>query len=215
MRRHKLKDRCRGYTFVELLAVLAVMSVLAAILFPVITSAKQRSYLTQDIAQMRQIYIALSLYEQDSDDLDPGSIIYTRPYTLSSDVFTSPADPYRNGIPGLSDFPADLFAGTNGMPADSLRSPFRISYVYMVPMALYEGYDQSWIAAKRSDPGFGMLSMFFYNERCPYLYFQDQIDECRVLDRFDRIKMDGSYLRARAYGGLATGCSFDDCFGQS
>ncbi len=55
----------RGWTLVELLAVLAIVAVLCAILWPVAASAKQSAKVASSVSRLRQIHLAAVLYQQD------------------------------------------------------------------------------------------------------------------------------------------------------
>jgi len=61
----------RGMTLVELLVVLAIVSVLAAVVMPVFTYARTYSLRTACMNNMHQSTLALALYSQDYDDNFP------------------------------------------------------------------------------------------------------------------------------------------------
>ncbi|CAN5355875.1 hypothetical protein BH11ARM2_BH11ARM2_12800 [soil metagenome] len=91
-------DICRGITLVEILAVLALIGVLMAILFPVLASAKQRSGTAEAIEQLRQIGLAGALYasENDSAPVFPSQIIGV--LGVTEEMLSLRADPYPRGI---------------------------------------------------------------------------------------------------------------------
>jgi len=60
-----------GFTLVELLAVIAVVSIIAAILFPVFAQARRRGQQTACLSNLRQLGQAAFLYMQDSDNVFP------------------------------------------------------------------------------------------------------------------------------------------------
>jgi len=61
----------QGFTLVELLVVLAIIAILAAILFPVFSQAKTAAKKTADLSNMKQMALALTMYADDNDDQIP------------------------------------------------------------------------------------------------------------------------------------------------
>lgn len=58
-------SRRLAFTLVEVITVLAIIIVLAALSYPTFASARKRAYETTCIANLRQVYVALSLYRSD------------------------------------------------------------------------------------------------------------------------------------------------------
>jgi len=65
------KRATRGFTLLELLVVIAVIGILAALLLPVIGNAKARARSTQCVNNERQIGIAFRLYLDSNNDVLP------------------------------------------------------------------------------------------------------------------------------------------------
>lgn len=61
----------RAFTLIELLVVLAIIAILAAILFPVFARAKAAALKTACLSQLKQFGSALALYESDFDQRLP------------------------------------------------------------------------------------------------------------------------------------------------
>ena len=59
----------RGFTLIELLVVIAIIALLAAILFPVFAKAREKSFQTTCINNQRQMATAVSIYNQDNDEM--------------------------------------------------------------------------------------------------------------------------------------------------
>jgi type II secretory pathway pseudopilin PulG len=65
------KNREAGFTFVELLVVLATIVVLAVMLLPAIAGTKPSSQAFQCMENQRQLMLAMQMYAQDNGDLLP------------------------------------------------------------------------------------------------------------------------------------------------
>ena len=105
-----------GFTLIELLVVIAIIAILAAILFPVFASARSKARQATCVSNLRQIGMALSMYRQDHDelqpesspDMDPGCLdccesTYTwrmaiYPYVRNLGVFVCPESPQLSDI---------------------------------------------------------------------------------------------------------------------
>ena len=87
---------------IELLLVIAVIVVLAALAYPTFIGIQERAKATKDMNNLRQIGIATQLYLNDNDGALPGSTTVSwmsqlHPKYLSSwNVFLSPFDPVTN-----------------------------------------------------------------------------------------------------------------------
>ena len=105
-----------GFTLVELLVVVAILALLAAILFPVFERVRENARQTGCLSNMKQISMGILQYEQDNDEYLPTSgpqysggnpsppdytwkwMIY--PYVRTTDVFACPSinDPKNQNV---------------------------------------------------------------------------------------------------------------------
>ncbi len=93
----------RGFTLVELLVVIAVLGLLAALLLPALAASKERSKGTACMANLRQIGIAIRAYADDNS----GNI----PFGPKAPPFTSAFDLYPS-----TGAPTSLISLTTGAP---------------------------------------------------------------------------------------------------
>lgn len=131
----------RGFTLAEILIVLAIVSVLAALFLPVTQRSRKAALRVSCTSHLRQIGVATSLYASDSDErlpagLDPwtkydvhqhpfppatpSTVTLLLSYTKSSLVFRCPSDKgvhnrdtKPHSIPSLFDFVGSSFSFPN------------------------------------------------------------------------------------------------------
>lgn len=65
------RDRMRGFTLIELLVVVAIISILAGILFPVFALAREKARQSNCLSNCRHIGQAIMLYADDYDSAYP------------------------------------------------------------------------------------------------------------------------------------------------
>lgn len=105
------RKRIPGFTLIELLVVVAIIAILAAILFPVFAQARDKARQTTSLSNLKQIGLAFQMYAQDYDETLP-MLYYSNtaaksepdnfgawrwpylvlPYIKTRDLFHSPAD---------------------------------------------------------------------------------------------------------------------------
>lgn len=69
----KNEERKLGFTLIELLVVIAIIAILAAMLLPVLSSAKKRAWTTSCNSNLRQIGVSLRLFADDNNEMFPES----------------------------------------------------------------------------------------------------------------------------------------------
>lgn len=99
--------RPRGFTLVELLVAIAIIAILAAILFPVFAQAREAARGTTCSTNLRQLGIALQMYGRDHDGRCPpqsvglGALVI--PYVNGAAIFYCPSDPMVSSTNHLLD----------------------------------------------------------------------------------------------------------------
>jgi len=94
-----------GFTLIELLIVIAIIAILAAILFPVFARARENARRASCQSNLKQIGLSIAQYTQDYDEMmvpdriaNPvgGNAVYwqhlVQPYTKSYQVFKCPSE---------------------------------------------------------------------------------------------------------------------------
>lgn len=101
------KKDYKGFTLIEILVIISIIALLAAILFPVFARARENARRSSCQSNLKQVGLAESQYVQDYDekfpftsiDTQPGTLIplYTnfmdivQPYVKSTQIFTCPS----------------------------------------------------------------------------------------------------------------------------
>ncbi len=100
------KSAC-AFTLIELLVVIALISILAAILFPVYATTRDKARQTACLTDLKQIGLGLELYLTDYDDHFPGGLGIVKneriwagegwagqckPYTKNTEIYSCPSD---------------------------------------------------------------------------------------------------------------------------
>jgi len=91
-----MRQANRGFTLVEMLIVLAVLMILAALLFPVLGRVREKGRQANCQSNLKQIFLGVQQYIQDNDSRHPSFGNWrdaTASYIKSSNVFTCPSVP--------------------------------------------------------------------------------------------------------------------------
>ncbi|MBM3495061.1 MAG: DUF1559 domain-containing protein, partial [Armatimonadetes bacterium] len=76
------RSRCAGgFTLIELLTVIAILAILAGLLFPVFFTARGKAREITCVSNLRQVGLAIRMYAQDYDELYPWAVDATDRYT--------------------------------------------------------------------------------------------------------------------------------------
>lgn len=168
----------RAFTLTEILVALGIITILAAIIFPVFNSVRRRAYQTTCASNLKQLGLAVALYTQDYDGLFPRGgdpldlhsdywhdaaegvyewqmgqlppLTYVmRPYIKSSKLWACPAD---------TGFDVEDISGEPLDARPSMFDKFGMSYFYRSDLVLQDrrelvGWDRSTNPPTEHGPG--------------------------------------------------------------
>ena len=98
--RHRSPHREPGFTLVELLVVIAVITILASLLMPALERARQAAVRASCLARVRQNGLAIHQFSMNYDDLIPHATVFWR-----GDESDVPADPeLANSVYEMCDY---------------------------------------------------------------------------------------------------------------
>jgi len=136
------RTTCHGFTLVEMLVVIAIIAVLAAIVFPVFNIARQKVRKTTCIHNLQQLGMAIKLYASDHrdrypvfHDSDDYSITHRFTHSSSGDWgrwgVPRPRQPSA-GLPGDCQFFVALAEYTSSKSGDA-TNPIALSNMWRCP----------------------------------------------------------------------------------
>lgn len=95
-----MNQRREGFTVIETMTVIAIIAILAAILFPVFARAREKARRVSCISNLAQLRIAMAMYAQDHAGWFPlpnrlGALM---PYAKNSQLFKCPSSSPRSEV---------------------------------------------------------------------------------------------------------------------
>ena len=165
----------RGFGRKETLVLGFTFLVFLAIIVPLTCKSIGGQKTSNEVRRMRQLFLALALYEQDAYGKPAPSILSARPYSFSDAQLVSANDPFTSG---------SLFPNDAGLPNGKKESPVRISETYL--WAHLQGAKS--VPPSTTQPGVGLLA----NEWQGAISAKGAFD-ATVAGRVHRVMMDGSF----------------------
>jgi prepilin-type N-terminal cleavage/methylation domain-containing protein len=126
----------RAFTVVELLVVITIVSVLIAIVLPVLASARRKAHETTCVSNLHQLAAAWEMYRQDHDGGAPGDLPLLNVYVAGPAVFLCPLDGFEHGRAGQSMWLSSQISGTD--PRLSVPFPYTYSYASLCGIPEWE-----------------------------------------------------------------------------
>lgn len=148
----------KGFSTIELLAVVGIVVLLAGILFGVSSASRAAANRADEAGRLRQIFVAIALYEEDNDRQSPISLVDLVPRHLPTSVLRNPSDA-RNSLK-LTDWPANPWVDSwiVDPPAVShRRTPHMNSYAYLKPFSARFPAGRTW-EEFRQNPRVGIVA---------------------------------------------------------
>lgn len=189
-----------GFTLIEVIVSLAIIALIAAIVFPAIGRSKESALRTREEAALRQIYVAVNLYEADFDQQALPSLDHLKDGYLKLSFLENPSD-VRSAMK-RSDWPANLYVTLTNVDIPehiAQRSTARIGYFYL---KAFEGRFPAGrsFAEYRNNPEIGMVTGFGLlkcNGVCEYGRWntlESGQAPLNVYGSLGTVRMDGSIL---------------------
>ena len=138
----------RAFTLIEVLVVIAIILILAAILIPSLNSALESTKATKDLSNLRQIGALMQAYLNDKDGILPvitlapgigtnlSPVIYPK-YVATKKVFQSPFDKRTasegDNAPVSYGINVNMYAASPGIAGNTARIVSSSSTILMAP----------------------------------------------------------------------------------
>lgn len=152
-----------GFTLVEMLTVIAIIAILAAVLLPSLSASRERGRMAYCANNLSQLGKALMMYIDDNDDYFPPVSrdssasawdLEILPYAgYATNLFLCPSDPYRSG----SGAGMRSYAANGGVGYSATNMPFGGNSADPPPMRMSDlDYSRSEIILIGERPGYSV-----------------------------------------------------------
>ncbi|MEC8769911.1 MAG: prepilin-type N-terminal cleavage/methylation domain-containing protein, partial [Planctomycetota bacterium] len=157
--------RC-GFTIVELLVVIAVIAILAALLLPAVQKARVAADRTDEMSSARQLMLAWDSYAvQFKESVLPGYKLGLRAFTQDGDEVSEVSNtiaaaryPWRLA-PFLDYDFRTLYRGINSRALEAMQQQELESYVYVVSVSPSLGLNTTWVGGDQNELGFNPTAL--------------------------------------------------------
>jgi prepilin-type N-terminal cleavage/methylation domain-containing protein/prepilin-type processing-associated H-X9-DG protein len=149
MKKHNQLLRTKGFTLIELLVVVAIIAVLAAILFPVFARARENARRASCMSNLKQMGLGLMMYVQDYDETFPATGFYEpslttwihliQPYVKNEQVFRCPSSPVAGDLsraPENGEYGINFWIAQNPPESASYNTRIKLAAV-ISPATIY------------------------------------------------------------------------------
>jgi prepilin-type N-terminal cleavage/methylation domain-containing protein/prepilin-type processing-associated H-X9-DG protein len=143
-----LRNSPRGFTLIEVLVVMAIVVIIAALAVPALTRAIERAKAAKDMSNLRQIGLLVQTYLNDKDGILPvisaapgigttaTPVIYPK-YVATKKVFQSPFDKRAadetDSAPVSYGINANMYAASPGIAGNTAKVVSPSSTILMAP----------------------------------------------------------------------------------
>jgi prepilin-type N-terminal cleavage/methylation domain-containing protein len=194
----------RAFTLIELLIVIAILALLAALLLPVLLQARRHAQQSPCINNLKQLHTALVMYREDCDMGWPYYLARLEPYLHSKEIYKCPLDTFGGA------------ARTETMARWGAHSKYPVSYLSVLlfagtathgPLGVRTPEDEKlshfFRVLQREDTNHGVIVCLLHGERgCEWLWRSYEMGNSpSVAGMFHglvlRMRLEGSVQRAQ------------------
>ena len=123
----------RAFTLIELLTVIAIIGILAAILIPVVGTVREKARSSHCQSNLRQLHTATMLYAQDNNDLFPQDGTDLGTWTQRIGVYMDIPDLQQAGGSEMFQCPSRVDDTTNWNFSFAVDAPSRLVVSSVTP----------------------------------------------------------------------------------